>query len=397
MAAYAVPKCKFPVGEGAILVLTSMKVLYQSQRILSIITVKSMTLTQTANLTKHTITISVLALILGVVSFVGYKIWYAYYLNSLPPVEEKPDTKFGLLPPLDFPQTNVSTSNFSYSLDTVSGGLPKVGQDEGFEKIIKVYFVVKSFATLLSSERSKALAEKFGITSPAQIISETKYRFVDQNKILNVDLDSGNFSYFKEATISARQQLDDDNKLVSDFEGVLNSLGVLKEDLRNGRTKVVLLKVDSGNLVPTQLRAETAAAQISLWPADVDKKPIFTPDFNRSTVNSVVVQGASNIENYLSLEFNYYQIDTTVFATYPIKTAEAAFEDLKTGKGVVIIEPTKPQISITSVYLGYYLSENYNPYLQPIFVFEGPNFVGYVPAVSSEFIETNEPPLVSAK
>lgn len=344
-----------------------------------------MTLTQTAVFTKQIITIAAFALSLGLVSFIGYKIWYAYYLANLPPVEEKADTKFGLLPPLDFPTSNVSPTNFSYSLDTTTGGLPKVGQDPGFEKIIKVYFVVKSFATLLSSERSQALAEKFDITTPPQILSETKYRFKDQDKILNVDLDSGNFSYSKEATISGGESLDDDNKLVLSFEQTLATLGVLREDLKTGRNKVTLLKTVQGRFVSTKLRSEAEAAQISLWSAPIDKKSIFTSDFNKSLVSAVVLRGADQLDNYLSLNFNYYQIDTTTFATYPIKTAEIAFDDLKSGKGVIIVEPEKPQVSITSVYLGYFLSENYSPYLQPIFVFEGPNFVAYVAAVSEQF------------
>lgn len=344
-----------------------------------------MTLTQTAIITKQIITISLIALVGGTISFIGYQIWYADYLINLPPVEEKPDTKFGLLPPPDFPKTTVASSNFSYSLDTTTGGLPKVGKDPGFEKITKVYFIVKSFATLLSSEKAQTLAEKFDMTTPPNIISETKYQFKDKDKTLDVDLDNGNFSYLKEATISGRENLDDEGKLVSDFEQFLSSLGVLKDDLKNGRAKVTLLKKDGGKLVPTTLRSETEAALISLWPAPIDKKSIFTPDFNKALVSAIVVRGADRLDNFLLLNFTYYPIDTTTFATYPSKTAEESFDDLKSGKGVVIVEPPKPQVSITSVYLGYFLQEFYSPYLQPIFVFEGPQFMAYVPAINQQF------------
>lgn len=333
-----------------------------------------MTLTQTAILVKQVILVFSIALVLGLVSFIGYKIWYAYYLAHLPPVEEKPDTKFGLLPQLDFPKVNVSTSNFSYSLDTTTGGLPKVGIDPGFDSIIKVYFVTQTFATLLSADRSQALAEKFGITNQPEILSETKYKFKSNDKTLLVDLDSGNFNYNNEATISAKPTLDDNNKLVSDFESTLSNLGILKDDLKNGRTKVTHLK-----------KSGTDAALVSLWPAPIDKKSIFTADYNKSPVSAIVMGGADRLENYFSLNFTYYPIDLSTFATYPTKTATAAFDDLKQGKGVVVVEPDKPQVSITSVYLGYYLPKNYNPYLQPIFVFEGSNFVAYVDAINGQF------------
>ncbi|MBI2086430.1 hypothetical protein HYT74_03750 [Candidatus Daviesbacteria bacterium] len=341
-----------------------------------------MTLTQTAILTKRLILLSVFALIFGIVSFTGYKIWYAYYLSHLPPVEEKPDIKFGLLPTPEFPQTQTSSSNFSYSLDTTTGSLPKIGEDPGFEKIIKVYFISQTFATLLAPEKSQNLAEKFNILTPPNIINETHYQFNDGGKNLTVNLDNGNFTFTQEATISAQVNLEDESKLVADFKQTLSFLGVLNNDLNNGRTKIVLLKVEGDKFVPTTIRQDAQATQISLWPASIDQKSIFTPDFNKSLVWGIVLGSADKLENHLSLNFTYYPIDTTTFATYPIKSAESAFDDLKNGKGAVIIEPRKPQVSITSVYLGYYLPENYNPYLQPIFVFEGPDFVSFVPAIS---------------
>lgn len=344
-----------------------------------------MTLTQTAIIVKQVIAISIATLILGIMSFFGYRIWRAYYLANLPPVEEKPDTKFGSLPPINFPKSQVSTSNFSYSLDTTTGGLPKVGIDPGFEKIAKVYFVTQTFASFLSADRAGELAAKFNLTTAPEILNETKYKYSSQTKSLTVGLDSGNFAYTNEATVSAKANLDEDDKLISDFKQMIQTLGAMKDDLKNGRVKVVLLRNDAGGLTPTKLRSEASAAEISLWPAPIDKKLIFTADFDKSLINAVVLGSADKLDNYLSLSFTYYPVDLSTFATYPIKTTETAFEDLKNGKADVITEPSTSQVSITSVYLGYYLSDKYSPYLQPIFIFEGPNFVAFENAVSEQF------------
>lgn len=344
-----------------------------------------MTLTQTAIFAKQVILISAIFLTFSTIIFIGYKIWYNWYLSTLPPVEEQPNTKFGILPALDFPQTFVSSSNFTYSLDTPTGGLPKVGADPGFEKIIKVYFLPKTYASFLSAQRSQDLAEKFGIKSPPKVLSETSYLFKEGERTLTVDLDSGNYQFKKEATLSAKQKLDDDNTLISDFENTLSFLGGLKEELRHGRTKVVLLKSEGGTLTPTKLRTEAIAAQISIWPQSIDKKSIFTPDFNKSLVFAKVLGSAANLESYIALNYTFFQTDTSTFATYPLRAATEAFEDLKKGRGIVLIEPEKPQVSITSVYLGYYLPENYTPYLQPIYIFEGPQFAAYTSAISPSF------------
>jgi|GEM_PF-1530318 hypothetical protein len=344
-----------------------------------------MTLTQAALLTRRAILFSIISLIVGITGLIGYNIWHAYYLASLPPVEEKPDIKFGLLPLPEFPQGSVSTSNFSYSLDTTTGGLPKLGMDEGFEKVVRVYFVTQTFATLLAPEKSTALAEKFEISSAPEIISETRYRYKEQNKTLLVDLDNGNFAYNKDSTPSANVNLDDDDKLISDFKQTLSALGILKEDLQDGRVRITYLKINGSQLSLTQVKSEAVAYQISLWPAAIDKRPIFTPDFNNALITAVISGEARDIDNYLALRFTHYPIDLSTYATYPTKTAEEAFDDLKTGRGTVIIAPDKPQVSVTSVSLGYYLSGSYSPYLQPIYVFEGPNFVSYVSAVSEQF------------
>lgn len=344
-----------------------------------------MTLTQTAAIVKQVIAISIATILLGSISMIGYSVWHAYYLAHLPPVEEKPDTKFGLLPTINFPESKISTSNFSYSLDTTTGGLPKTGVDTGFEKIAKVYFVTQTFTSFLSGDRAAALAANFGLITTPEIISETRYKYSNQNQTLIVNLDSGNFSYRNEATASANVILDDDNQLVSDFERILNSLGIIKDHFKTGRTKVILLKNTGDALIPTQFRGEAVAAQISLWPASIDKRSIFTADFDKALVYAIVSGSAGKLENYLSLNFTNYPIDTSTFATYPMKTAELALEDLKNGKGVVIIEPKSSQVSITSVYPGYYLTDEYSPYLQPIYIFEGPNFVAYINTISEEF------------
>ncbi len=345
-----------------------------------------MTLTQAAVLTKQLIFFTILLIVVGIGSFIGYKVWYAYYLSTIPPVEIKPDTKFGILPLPDFPSSNVSSSNFTYSLDTITGSLPKLDENDDFPKIIKVYFINKPYASLLSSERSQELATKFAITAQAQILTDTQYKFVQDEKTLDVNLDSGNFTYKNTATSSAAQALDNDNKLVVDFQTVLKSLRAFKDDLTRGRTKIVLLKQSGEALVPTQLRTESVAAQVSLWPQEIDKKHIFTPEFNKSLISATITQTTADLKNYKILDFTYWPIETTIYATYPTKSPEDAFSDLQSGKATIIIEPSKPQVSITSLYLGYYLSQNYIPYLLPIYIFEGPQFVAYVPAIDKTFV-----------
>lgn len=329
-----------------------------------------MTLTAVATFTRRFIFLSILLLILGIASFIGYKIWYANYLSSLPPVVEKPDIRFGNLPKPNFPKSNISSSNFSYSLDTTTGGLPK------FDKLLKVYFIPKAYATLLASDKSRELAGQFGLNVPPNIISETRYSYTQDTKNLIIDLDTGNFSYKQEATAAGSLNLEiDETKLIEDFRNFLSSKELLKEGLQSGPSKI--------NLVTTNA---TKAAEISIWHQNVDDKPILTNNPNKSLINAAVLGNARGIENYISLNYTYWPIDISTNGTYSAKLIETAFNDLKSGEGIITEEPTDPQVSITSVYLAYFLSEEYSPYLQPIYVFEGPSFQAFVLALDDQYI-----------
>jgi hypothetical protein len=98
-----------------------------------------------------------------------------------------------------------------------------------------------------------------------------------------------------------------------------------------------------------------------------------------------IVSGRSR--QIISAQYRFFPIEREGSATYPIKTAEAAFEELKEGIGFI----TNPEstsggsVIIRKVYLSYYDAGQYSEYYQPVIVFEGDNnFYGFVPAVIDE-------------
>lgn len=322
-----------------------------------------MTLTAAATVTKRFILIFGILSFVGTLSLIGISLWNAYQLSKIPPPEEKADIKFGILPLPNFPASKVSSSNFSYSVDTVTGNFPN------FDKLAKVFFIARPQASFLAPEKSNKLAEKMGFTSQPQVISPTEYQFKQDSSELTVQLDSGNFKYASDSTESANPVTVNSDTLADNFKKILEDLSLLPDPLKNGPTKF-------------------ATSQISIWPSDIDQKPIVTENPNTSLVYAKASGSGNLVSNYYSINYTFWPVDEEVFAKYPIKNVSLAFDDLKNGKGIVILEPSKPQVSITTVYLAYFLSESYSPYLQPIFVFEGPSFIAYVPAITEEFSQT---------
>src|SRR5258708_2433232 len=128
-----------------------------------------MTLTETAQLTKRVLLISLVLLVIAISGWISYQVWYyKYYLPNKPAVEVLPEVKFGILPRPVLPKSEISSSNYSYSLDTETGDVPTT-----LPKIAKVFFVPQLGTTLLSSNRATNLAEKLGFTQGPENISST--------------------------------------------------------------------------------------------------------------------------------------------------------------------------------------------------------------------------------
>ncbi len=339
-----------------------------------------MTLTEAAKITKKGLIVFVVIFLVGLSSWLGYRYYYYnIYLPSLPKFEEKPDVKFGLLPPLKFDSTSVSSSNFSYSLDTVTGDLPT-----DLPKIIKVYFAQAGNTTLLSPDRARDLADSFMFPNGPERITPTQYKYTDDKggEIL-IDLNTGNFKFQRAEnppTDQAVLNFTNEQALTNEFRNFL--AGKVSTQGLQGRGKTVFNQTN-----PT----ESTKATVSIWPNNIEDYLVITPKDQESSVKAEMTNIRDPRYRYASLNFVFWPVDLSTFATYYLKPASQAFTDLKAGEGSVVVSPTNTgKASITSVYLAYYQQESYTPYIQPIYVFEGENFKAYVSAIDKQYLAPNQ-------
>ncbi|MFA5932843.1 MAG: hypothetical protein WCV81_01095 [Microgenomates group bacterium] len=332
-----------------------------------------MTLTQVATITRRGVIAFVALLILGTISAIGYRVWYNYYQSTLPPIIEKPDMKFGILPKIVFPKATVSSSNYSYSIATETGNLPQL------PKIIKVYFIPRAnIVSLLAPDESQKLAAKFGFLGAREVLNPTTYRYSDNsNNFFTVDLITGNFNYQKQASVSAKLDTAfiNQDQLLASFKGLLQGTGLLNEDLSNGKSAVIYNKS-----TPTT----STSALISLWPSDLDGLKIVTSSASSGLVSATAINSVNETDRFPKLNYIYWQIDKTTSASYPLQSIENAYAQLQSGQGYISQIPSQAKVSISNVYLAYFEPEEYSPYLQPVYVFEGPQFTALVSAIKSE-------------
>lgn len=349
-----------------------------------------MTLTQAAVWTKKIITGSAIFIAAALFILLIYNLYQQYQISKQPNPSDIPQNSFGALPAINFPTSNISSSNYSYSLDTETGQLPSA------PKIMKVYFIPRTGVTLLAPDKSKALAQKLGFNNGPDTSSSTVYKYDDGNGgTLIMDLTTGNFHYSKNSLDIPDQNpnnkpltLPDNNTIVSNFKNYLSSADLLPAELNNGRTNVTYTNTNN---------TDSDQAIVSIWPDNIDKVPIVTANFVHGLVKATVSKYKPGQVSINQVDYIYWPVDKTTSSTYLLKTPDQAYADLRSGASFVAVQPPNPNVSITSVFLAYFEMPDYTPYLQPVYVFQGPNFAAVVPAVNYQSVTNPTPQPTSAK
>lgn len=337
-----------------------------------------MTLTETATFTKKAF------IVFGIITFLIIFAWsaWSYYKNYIykppPPPEPKPDLNFGILPKLKLSESSASAT-YVYNLSTETGSLP-----EDLPKLMKVYSIAPLSTDLLALERSKKLADSLDFTNGPAMLTTTRYQFSDENGgEFIVNLDTGNFKYSHNISSDSAHLLEDpdfedENRLTENFKRFLAGKDLLKDQLKDGRVEVIYEKPS---------KSDSQFAIIYLWQQDIDKMPIVTSTFSQGLIKATANRFSDENTKFEKLDYIYWPIDVNNSATYPLITVDEAFKRLSDGKGSIIISPPTNIISIQKVYLAYYLSTEYQSFLQPVYVFEGKNFVAYIQAINEDQLE----------
>lgn len=170
---------------------------------------------------------------------------------------------------------------------------------------------------------------------------------------------------------------------------MIQQFSLNRDDLTGGPVSVSFLKLIGDRLTPTTSLSQSDAERVDIFRKPIGTIALFTPVPDQGPI-SIIFSGSTNTKKrIIQFAYTYWPIDYQTNATYPLKTSNLAWTELQQGQGYIARYPTNSTTAIVrNVYLGYYDSFDPQNYLQPIFVFEGDNgFLGYVPAVTSEWIE----------
>lgn len=340
------------------------------------------TLTQTAIFTRKSFirVAQIAGLIL--VLFLLLRIGTAIFSSVVGPAVLSATVAFGKLPALDLTESIPVSQGFDFRVETVTGDIPDL------ESLAKVFSVKKSGTTFGVLEEANKKAGSLGFSQVPAQVNQGIAKYPDlkrQDRVLTVDTSGDNFSiqsdFFADPEIiSTRPKSLGDSVLMA--TRVLAVFGVDESNYPSAKALTILYKLEGTRLVNALSLSLANIVRVVFLRADLDNLPIYYKNIDDPLVWALV----SNKE-VLSAEKAARKIEKFKFSTYPLKGAKVAFAQLKAGQGVLNKTPDKNIFVVRSVKIGYVEGRLFEPYLQPVYIFESDNnLMAYVRAVSDDWI-----------
>lgn len=303
------------------------------------------------------------------------------YKSVFPDVPPPPETAFGALPPLSFPKSKTD-QKFTYVIDTVSGKLPS------YPDRIKVFETVEPEPNLLNlrDTREKLATVDFELAETK--ITDTVYSWIDRtvtNKRITYNIVSNDFTissnYLADPIVTSSQGAPSSNQALGEISTFLKALNLYPLDFDPDLTTTQYLTLQNNELFPATSISNGQITRIDLFQKDLDEIPIRYP-LPPFSIFYFLLANRGPSTTLLEGQFSHQEI-SDISSTYPIKSIQEAYEELEDGKAYIAnYYGTSSEIAIKNAYLAYYVTNEKQKYIQPIYVFEGKNgFYAYVQAI----------------
>lgn len=345
------------------------------------------------------------------------------YLSFFPP-KNPPNPIFGLLDPIEFIEQETLGGVPVYSLLTKGGKLP-----EELPNRAKVYkylpYPFSYSAGKLASRDASILGFSDELLSTN--LKGDEYRWTDPKTgatlAINITTKDLEMKVPGHSLISAYNP-GSINRITAPTiaKSLLQGIGRFSDPLYiNGSQNVELGVVRNGKIVYTSFQGEAEVARIDFF-RSINNFPIVGPVHREGLIRMIVGVPENTEDKELNgaiikkSPYIYYKvrgIEPVSQAIYPLLPVSIAWSEVAKGNGVIsrikpanqsVFEEYQPveisEILITDIYLAYYDSVQNQPYLQPVYVFEG-NYIGpgntkgsisvYYPAISGEYIKQESP------
>src|SRR3990167_3861103 len=344
------------------------------------------TLSQTSEISKKAFVGALVVVGLIFLSILTFKFGLTLKNMLFPAPPPASTIAFGKIPKLDISEGIKPPEKINYKVETISGALPDQAREI---KVFQIDPLKPSFGDL---ERTKAQVANADYTKEPESVTERTATFRNSSNpdfVLTINITSGNFTmgsnYLnKQELLNIKpSSIEEAIETARDF---LNKLRVDLSLLNQKEPKNQLLKFENGTLDEAVSLSSANFVKVLFPRQPVDEVKIINPRLD--TVPAwVLVSKREAVEAKVAMQ----DIAKHKFSTYPLKEVGQAFEELKNGQGAFNKEIEGNIFSIRDVEIAYLESENYQEYLQPVYLFKSDNnLAAYVPAVDENWISGSE-------
>ena len=328
--------------------------------------------------------------------FIGIR---AIYRGFNPPPPDTPIAFFGNLPAPQLPKNNPDLSAVSFNLALPEGSLPTMPAE------LVVYSIPRPAGTLSSLDEAIVKADKFGLEETPDKLSETNYIWKNPDKpakTLNMNIITGEYIYKYNPTIDPEilkgKFKISAEKAVKEAEKFLRRVDSWPKDLEGGKTSLKFYKQVGKKRSKVSSFSEANEVEVLLYRKPIeDTYPLVQANPSTSLVRVILGTNSSLERGIVETGYTYWKFDLNSSTPYPIKTSQQAWDDFQQGRASFVKgnQDAFSEISLASISLGYFEAKPYQPYLQPVFIFEGigiskgkkVEFTAYLPAVIDEYIQ----------
>ena len=351
------------------------------------------TLTETAKVARKIIkygAIGIIGLII-LIPTVRASIKYWDKLHPAPP--PPPNVAFGKLPVIEFGKnTQVIPTNLQFQLQTVDGALPNLSNQT------KVYFIPTLGSKFFDEEKTRQKAGWLEFPLESKKTNPTQFFFINpQTKAtLQIDTINNNFEIsfpYQEDHSFTNFPAPNQIQALNELKNLLARAQLWPNDIDETKTQSIFLRYQpaENKLITVPSLSEAQLIKINLFRADQNDLPILPPHPNEANISFIISRNNESGKKIIKGRYIHYPINYDHWATYPLKSPNVAWEELKTGKAYVANlgnnSKQKP-IIIRRIYLAYFDPDIAQNFLQPIFVFEGDNqFLAYLSAIDSIWVK----------
>jgi hypothetical protein len=353
-----------------------------------------MTLTELNYYVRKFAPLAVIFLLVIIILFFSFQLLFLYASSKSPTVVK--EEAVALNPIFNKIKTPILPKSrqpklYTYVLDTIDG----TSNIEEATSAANVYFIPKPSATFGFLSQIYLMAETMGIDTKTtqHVLRDTTAEFDDGKRKLQINIDNYNFNFdfvFTPDDINFETSaIPSTDKLESDATGILSRINRYPPELAQGKKNIIYLNFNPESKALTSLQSSDGSnmAEVDFYRPDIDGYPMVTSTYYNSP-NYVLFAFDQQSLKVVRAQITLLEHSIDQVGVYPIKTSSQAWEEFNAGSGFVASATTDGgEVKIKKIFLAYFDPDVYQEYLQPVYVFLGENnFVGYVPAVKSEFV-----------